>query len=253
MIPKHPFSVVIICNNESRTIRNCILSAQRVSDDVVVVDSGSTDGTQEIARSVGARVFDYEWKGYSANKNFGNEQAKHDWIISLDGDEVMNEELIHILHNLIPQARHVYRLNSLVNFGGQWIRHSGWFPVWKHRIFNRKEVSWNQALVHEDLSPLEGMTIVSLKGLLHHYSFKDIEDHQERTERYSQLRVREWLESGKGPGLLKRLFGPSFRWFKTYFLKRGFLDGKMGWYISCSDARMIRRQIQLYDRIKSEQ
>ena len=253
MKSKHPFSVVIICNNESRTIKDCILAAQRVSEDIVVVDSGSTDGTQGIAKSLGARVFDYEWKGYSANKNYGNEQAENDWIISLDGDEVMDEELIHLLQKLSPQSRHVYRLNSLVNFGGKWIRHSGWFPVWKHRIFNRKEVSWNQALVHEDLGPLEDMTIISLNGLLHHFSFKDIEDHQERTERYAQLRVREWMEKGKGPSLIKRIFGPSFRWFKTYIIKRGFLDGKMGWYISCSNARMIRRQIQIYDHIKSEQ
>lgn len=245
------YSVVIICNNEEATIGQCIQAAKQVSNDIIVVDSGSTDNTPSIVKASGAHFFEYEWKGYSANKNFGNGKAKNDWIISLDADEVMDNELISIIKNLKPSKGTVFQLNSLVNFEGQWIRHSGWFPVWKHRIFNKQEVAWNDSLVHEDLSPLEDKKIVKLNGVLLHYSFKDKEDHLKRIETYAKLRAQEWIQKKKSPSILKRFFGPSFRWFRTYILKLGLLDGKAGWYISANNAKMIRKQIQFFDQLKS--
>lgn len=246
--PTH-FSVVIICRNEARTITSCIRTALRVSDDIVVVDSGSTDGTDRLAEQLGARVIRHTWDGYGANKNLGIRAAACDWIISIDADEVMNDDLIHYLSSFSPQRGTVYQLNSLVYFEGQWVRYSGWHPVWKNRIFHKKDQRWNDAAVHEDLTPLTGTAIERLPGLLLHYSYKDKADHQDRMYRYAQLKAEVWYKNGKRPGLIKRWLGPAFRSFHSYIIKQGWRDGQVGKYIAQSNAEMIRLAIKAYDQL----
>ncbi|NNF35887.1 MAG: glycosyltransferase family 2 protein [Saprospiraceae bacterium] len=243
------YSVIIIARNEAKHILASIESAFKVTDDVVVVDSGSSDDTVTIAKKAGARVYEYGWHGYGGNKNFGNQQAKNDWIISIDGDEIISPALIDTINQLIPENQTVYQLNSMVNYAGRWIKHSGWYPRWKHRMFNRKECKWNDALVHEDLTPLDDKKIIRLKGDLLHYSYSSISEHKDKVKEYAHLKARKWIEQGKRPSIGKRYLGPFFNLLKTYVLKFGFLDGKAGWTIARIDATMAREEISQYDRL----
>ena len=247
------FSTVIIARNEEKRIRQCIESALRISSDVIVVDSGSSDRTVELAKESGARVFEYGWYGYGANKNFGNEQAQNDWIISIDGDEIISPELARVLLGLNPEMGTVYQLNSMVNYGGTWIKHSGWYPQWKHRIFNKTECKWNDALVHEDLTPISNKKVKRLKGDLLHYSYETIEEHHQKINDYAELKANSWIDSGKNPSFMKRWLGGPFNFFKTFILKAGFLDGWAGWSIALMDARMARLQIHYFDELKKKQ
>jgi glycosyltransferase involved in cell wall biosynthesis len=241
------FSAVIIANNEELHIRDCISSLLKVTNDIVLVDSGSTDKTVEIAKELGARVFNYEFKGYGANKNFGNKQAKYDWIISLDGDEVLSSKLIDEINYLIPKSKHVYALNSLVNYGGSWIKHSGWYPKYKNRIFNRKESSWNDAMVHEDLTPLHDKTIVKLSGDILHYSYESYLEHRKKAIQYGKLKALEWDRVGQIPGPFKKWGSPLFAFLKSYLIQKGFLDGKAGLHIAKMNYLQYRTAIQQFN------
>ncbi len=247
------FSAVIIANNESAHIEEVIAAVAQITDDIVVVDSGSTDNTVELARNAGARVYEKNWEGYGVNKNFGNKKAKYNWIISIDGDEVLSQELIQTLQSLRPQTNHVYQLNSLVNYCGKWIRHCGWYPRYKKRIFNKQEVSWNHAQVHEDLEPLSGKKLVKLTGDIWHYSYDSFPDHYQKIINYARLKAARDIQYGKSPSAWKRIFGPAFNFFKTYILKLGFLDGKEGKQIALMDALMTKLQVKYYDQLIKEQ
>jgi glycosyltransferase involved in cell wall biosynthesis len=248
-----PFSVVIICRDEARTITSCINAAKRLSHDIIVVDSGSSDGTDLLAQEAGATLIRHAWEGYGANKNVGIRAAAHDWIISVDADEVMNEDLILYLSTFVPERGTVYQLNSLVHLEGQWVRYSGWHPVWKNRIFHKRDQRWNDAAVHEDLTPLANAAIERLPGLLLHYSYKDRADHQQRMHKYAALKAEVWYKSSKGPGLLKRWLGPSFRAFQSYVIKQGWRDGDIGRYIATSNATMMRLAIKAYDDLAKKE
>ena len=243
------FSVVIIARNESDYIEACIQSALRVSDDVVLIDSGSTDDTVDIARKCGARIYEPGWMGYGGNKNFGNAKAINDWIISIDGDEIISEELVHSLKGFKPQLGTVYQLNSMVNYAGSWIKHSGWYPRWKHRIFNRRECQWNDAPVHEDLIPLHDKKVEQIKGDLLHYSYKSVSEHRSKVIEYARLKATKSIRLKKSPSLAKRYLGAYFNFIKTYFIRAGFLDGKAGWTIARMDAMMVKEELKAYDSL----
>lgn len=237
-------SAVIIANTEAHQIEKCILAVKQVTDDIVLVDSGSKDHTVELARSLGVRVFEYGWKGYSQNKNFGNEQTRSNWILSIDADEVLSPELIQSLKNLAPEEDSVYELDRANHFCGQWIKHSGWYPDWKVRVFNKKKVAWQGDYVHETLSIPNTFKKVKLTGKLLHYSYQNDQDHLDRIERYSQLSAEKLYAEGKALSVIKMYGAPLFRFFRTFILKRGFLDGKAGWTISKRNAYMVYRKYQ---------
>lgn len=239
------FSTVIITKNEADNIERTIRAVQQVCEDIVVVDSGSTDDTISICRRLGVRVFEYEWKGYSANKNFGAAQAQFDWILSIDADEVLSAALIQTLQNLHPQQETVYAIDILTNYCGQWIRHSGWYPCWRTRLYHRQEVRWNDDLAHEGLLIPTHFKEKRLQGIVEHYSYKSYADHDERIERYAQLSAKNLYLQKKKPSWVKLYLGPPFRFFRTLVLKLGFLDGKAGWIISRKDAYLVYRKYRL--------
>ena len=244
---KHKWSAVIITRNEEKHLSSCIQSIQGITDDIIVVDSGSTDDTISIAESHGAQVYEIGWNGYGANKNFGTSKAKHNWIISIDGDEVISDSLKESILSLEPDRGSVYLLNSLVNYAGTWIKHCGWYPRYKIRIFNREDCLWDDAKVHENLTPLAGMKQIKLSGDLLHYSYNSIHDHEKRITDYARLRAEGWIENNQAPSLSKRYFGSWFQFIKTYIVKLGFLDGHAGWTISKMNAKLSRLQIKFYD------
>ena len=246
---KIPVSAVIICRNVARTIGPCVEALTKVTDEVLVLDSDSDDGTLEICREYGVRLVNQPFLGYSATKNIGNEMARYDWILSIDADEVLSDELIASLRNVKPAPGTVYALDRLTNFCGKWIHHCGWYPEWKVRLFNRNEVFWKDELVHETLHIPKGHKIVRLPGKLLHYSFADEKDHLQRMEKYARLGAEDLYRRGKRPPMWKKFLSPPARFVKTYFLKLGILDGRAGWLISRRNAWMVWKRYRLLDEM----
>lgn len=237
-----PFSVVIITHNVATTLESCLKPLILLADEVLILDSFSDDGTVEICQKMGVRLLPQEFLGFSQTKNLGNSLAKHDWILSLDADEVLSDELAESLRRLRPENGKVYALDRLTSFCGQWIHHCGWYPDWKIRLFNRKDVCWQGDFVHETLAVPADFQEVRLHGKLHHYSYKDSDDHFRRMEKYARLAAQELYSKGKKASFLKLLVAPFARFIRTYFIKKGFLDGRAGWTISVRNAWMVRRR-----------
>lgn len=229
-------SAVIITRNEAKNIGRCLASLQDVADEIIVVDAHSDDHTVEICRQHGAQVYLKDWEGYAANKNFGNERATHHHILSLDADEVLSPELARAIVAEKAQLKPLYSFNRLTNYCGQWIRHCGWYPDPKLRLFDRRIARWEGPFVHEYLACSSDLPVCHLPGDLWHYSFRSLSDHLQRVDRYSTLAAQE-LHNKKAGGLWgKLLTAPPLKFFKCYVLKKGCLDGFYGFCICAISA-----------------
>lgn len=228
-------SATIITRNESANIRECLESLQWVSE-ILVVDQFSEDGTAEIARSLGARVFQETWHGFSRQKNIAIEKAQGPWILSLDADErltpALQREIEAILEADGPEdGYHVARRNY---FCGRWIRYGGWYPDYSLRLFRKSAGRFAERNVHERVV-VQGKTRY-LKHPMEHFTYASVGDYLSRMERYSGLAASEVLSAGKQPGWSSMLFRPLFTFLKMYGLKRGFLDGREGFFLAVSYA-----------------
>lgn len=238
-------SAVIITKNEATNIAQCLQSLLTVVDEILLIDAFSIDDTVKIAQELGAKVIQVKWEGYSQNKNYGNQLAKHDWILSVDADEVLSPKLINSIRALKLNESQVYSINRLNNYCGQWIKHCGWHPDWNNRLFHRKKTEWKGDFVHEKLNFPSSTKIVRLEGLLYHYSYQNSADHWQRIERYAQLSAQQLFQNGKKATFIKLCLAPIARFIRTYFLKMGFLDGKVGWTISVRTGYLVRKKYQL--------
>lgn len=224
-------SGVVITLNEERNIERCIQSMQGVCDEIIVLDSYSTDNTKAICEGLNVRFIEKEWLGYSASKNYANSLAKHDYILSIDADECLSEELKEsIKHQKNNGLSGAYSLNRLTNYMGTWVKHCGWYPDKKVRLFP-KDVLWEGAYVHEELN-LKDYSVQELNGKLHHYSYYDTKDHRARADKYSLLTAQKMNAKGKKAGPLKPYISAIAKFNSVYFIKLGFLDGKAGWNIA---------------------
>lgn len=242
-------SAVIISKNEGDRIATCIESLIPLTDDIIVVDSGSTDGTKEKATNLGAKVFESKWLGYGNTKNFGHTLSKYDWIISIDADESLSKDLLHELKNTDFEFGCVYSIDRQNIYLGKKIKYSGWSPDWVHRVFNKNEAKWNDNLVHEKLIFPDSFKTKKLKHKLIHNSYRSIEDHRDKIEKYAALRAQIWRDKGRHPNVIKRWLGPVFKAFKSYILKLGILDGREGWMIAKMNAHLVKRQIYFFDNL----
>ena len=243
-------SVVIIAKNEEANIGRSIQSCLRISDDIIVMDTGSTDNTKNIASELGAKVFETEWLGYGITKNKANALAKYDWILSLDADEALSNTLIQSILNTDFQSNNIYQLNRITSIGEKWIKHSGWYPQYLPRIFEKSQIKWDNAHVHEKLIIPKHTKRQTLLGNLLHYSFKDFSDLNQRLSHYSKLKAKQWKQESRRISILKLYFGPLARFMSSYFFKLGFLDGAEGYKIAVEEARMIGKALQYYKKIK---
>ena len=245
-------SAVIITYNETRNIKRCIASLQGIADEILVVDSFSTDATPSICKGLGVQFHQREWKGYSKQKNYGNGLASNDWILSIDADEALSEELkTSILSEKQGGDRVNFSFNRLTNYCGKWIRHSGWYPDTKIRMFNRTSDDW-KGEVHEKLTVDPG-TVKKLKGDLLHYSYHSVSDHVKRTDKYSTLGAQELFENGKRSSFFKLIFNPWLKFNRMYFLRAGFLDGMAGFTIALITAYgTFLKYIKLYYLVKNK-
>lgn len=228
-----PVSIVIITKNEADVISECIDKAKLISSDIVIIDNGSTDSTPEIAAAQGCRVYQNSWKGYGANKNIGVELAKHEWILSIDADEIPDLELVRSVQSLkLADPSVVYDIQFKSYFGKKLIRFGSWARGHHIRLFNRRVVSWSEQQVHEELIlPLQ-VRKEKLKGYLHHYSVRDVHECRKKSIYYAGLSAEKYFRNGKEASLINLFISPVFGFLKGYILLLGFLDGREGWDIS---------------------
>lgn len=221
-------SLVVITLNEVEHIGRCLESAKDVVDEMLVLDSGSTDGTIELCEKLGATVIDTPWEGYAATKNKGYTKAANNYILWLDADEALSPELKEAIAQVRDNLKGAYSCNRLNYYYGYPLRHGGLYPDAKPRLFNRNEASWQGDFVHETLKLKTDVAVQHLPGDLLHYTTKDIADHVARINKYSSLVAQEMLQKGKSFSILKLMFSPIWRFKKMYLFKGGFKDGKAG-------------------------
>jgi glycosyltransferase involved in cell wall biosynthesis len=221
-----PLSVVLIAKNAASQIEACLESAA-FADEIVLVDSGSSDGTREIAARRGARVVQKEWLGFGPQKQFAVEQARHDWVLCLDADERVSPALRSSIERaLAAPAAPVYRMARCNRFLGRWLRHGEGYPDWSPRLFDRRSARWSDDAVHEKV--LYAVTPGTLAGDLLHESAEDLARYLEKQNRYTTLAAQQLYERGRRANAFSLLASPLVRFFKFYVLRLGFLDGLAG-------------------------
>lgn len=223
-------SVTIITLNEERNLERCILSVKKLADEILVVDSLSIDRTVAIAEQYGVRVISQPFLGHLEQKNFANEQATYDWVLAIDADEELSTELAENILKIKANPKHkAYHYNRLNNYCGNWIRHSGWYPDRKIRLYNRNAGMWMGENPHDRWTLYDKNDSVGfLKGDLLHYSYDSISAHLKKIERYSDIAARQKVNKGQDCSLLKIWLGPKWKFFKDFFIRLGFLDGYWG-------------------------
>ena len=244
-----PLSATIITRNEERNIARAIRSLA-CADEIVVVDCGSSDDTVPIAKSLGARVVTHGFDGFAAQKNFATAQARHDWILSLDADEELDtvaQAAVQAWKNAPPRAAG-YRFARCARYLGRWIRHSGWYPDHKLRLFDRRCGEWIGAYVHESVT-VKGI-VETMPGEILHYTCDSLQEHRERIEFYTDLSAREMLEQGRKFPAAGRVILPAWIFFETYLIKGGILDGPQGFLIARMAARYVARKFEKLHRLQ---
>jgi (heptosyl)LPS beta-1,4-glucosyltransferase len=230
---EHKITSTIITFNEERNIERCIDALALISDEIIVLDSFSKDRTIEICKSKNVRIEQREWKGYSNAKNYLNQLSTNTFIFSVDADEAPDEKLqLAILTIKKEGLKGVYEVNRLTNYCGKWIKHSGWYPDVKIRIFPKSISKWEGAYVHEELMVEGNPEPINLEGHLLHYSYYSQKDHKERADKYSELTAIKMYEKGKRVGPLKPYISALGRFVAMFIIKKGFLDGKSGFTIA---------------------
>lgn len=253
---RQPLSVAIITLNAASQLEACLQSA-RFADEIVVVDSGSTDGTQALAERHGARVIQQDWLGFGPQKQFAVEAARHDWVLSLDADERVTpalqmaiESALEIGQNsaLTAAAPHAYRFPRCNRFLGRYLKHGEGYPDWSLRLFNRRHARWSDDAVHEKV--VSDGTIGTLAGDLLHDSAESLSSYLTKQNRYTSLAADMALAAGKRSSVGRVALSPLVRFVKFYFVRQGFRDGLPGFVhiaIGCFNsmikyAKMLERQ-----------
>lgn len=233
----HPISAVIITHNEEENIGRCLEALQKVSEEIIIIDSLSTDKTIEIAKGFGAKIFSLQWKGFGPQKNAGLKEATHNYILALDADEVLTDEAIEEINILkIKGLKGVYEFPLLNFYFGKFLKHGLEYPNYKKRLFDKSNVTWNENLVHESLILPAGYPILRLSGHIKHYSYSSIAHYLTKANNYTTVGAIELKSKGKKNYLFKMLFSPSFVFIKSYFIKAGFLDGTHGFVTAIFNA-----------------
>jgi len=240
-------SLCLITLNEEQNLPRCLKSCADLADEIVVLDSGSSDGTEKIARQFGARWQHQDWLGFVGQKNKALSLARHPWVFSLDADEELSSELrdeIKLLKEIEPaDDRSGFSVPRCVLYEGRWIRHGDWYPDRLVRLFRRERAKFTGGKVHERLEA-DGR-IVPLRGELYHHSFRDAADHWARCREYARLWAETQHEAGQSASVIAPCTHALYRWFRGYVLRRGFLDGKQGWRIAAFSAREVLLKYQL--------
>ncbi len=246
-------SVVIICKDAAATIEKTLQSAFAVTTDVVVVDSGSTDGTIEMIAKTPARLITIKWKGYGDAKNNGNKLASHNWILSLDADECIDVQLAGSLKNAdLSDKTTVFTMQRLNYLGIKSIQHGEWSNDIILRLFNKQNAEWDTTAVHEELIIKNVGSAVRLKGVLHHYTSPCINDYKLKLEKYGALMSNKYYSKGKKAYWYKIYFSPVVNFIQNYIIKAGFLDGREGLQIALAHTSYTFKKYKLLKKKQAE-
>ncbi|MEN9559587.1 MAG: hypothetical protein RLZZ502_798 [Pseudomonadota bacterium] len=247
LMPLMPLSLVIITKNAGESIERCIRSVP-FADEVLVIDSGSTDETVALAEAAGARVIQTHWRGFGPQKQFACAQAKHDWVLSLDADEELSpmaQQCVAKLKLSTPEAYAFARQNRLL---GQWLRHGEGFPDWNTRLFHREVGKWSDDKVHERLLCTTRVQRLERAAVLMHRSAESLPDYVRKQIAYTQTQAERQFAQGRRGSVVKLLGGPALRFVKYYVFRLGFLDGLPGLVLAMIGARnAFYKQIFLFD------
>ena len=241
-------SVVIITLNEEQKIARCLDSVLPIADEIIVVDSFSTDATEEICSRYDKLTFvKHAWEGYAAQKNYADSLATYDLIFSIDADEALSDELLDSIKELKAKDindNEVFSMNRLTNYCGKWIKRCGFYPDNKIRIWRRGFAHW-EGLIHEWLVFENNPQKTLLNGDLLHYSYDSPEAYRKQVFHFAELGAKSYYERGKKTGFLHWLFSPAINFVRTYFIKGGFLEGRDGLYICRTAMQATRRKYNL--------
>jgi glycosyltransferase involved in cell wall biosynthesis len=246
-------TAAIITFNEERNIERCITSLLDCVDEILVVDSFSTDKTEEICQKYNVRFIQNPFQGHIEQKNVALELATHDWVLSLDADEALTPALRESVLNTKNETDFGgYKLNRLTNYCGKWVHYCGWYPDTKIRLVNKQHAKWQGVNPHDRLDVLNNAKIGQLKGDLLHYSYYTKEDHFKQIHYFGNIAANELIKKGKTASLLKIAVKTSAQFFKSFVLKRGFLDGKTGFLISIRSAYATYIKYSLVRKLAAE-
>lgn len=230
-----PVSVVIIALNEAKNIAKSVSFLKNHFSDIIIVDSGSSDDTVAIGKSLGCTVIPIRWDGYGKAKNTGNAAAKHDWILSLDADEIPDETLISQLELVnFDNFSVVYDIRFKIYFEKKPINYGNWGIDHHIRLFNRNIASWSDVPVHEDLIFNCPVSVSKLRGHIHHYTISNRAEYVIKNIRYAKLNAIKYFDAGHRATFVKLYLSPIFIFIKDYIVLLGFLDGYAGWLIAKS-------------------
>ena len=250
--PRASVSAVLITRNAAGQLEACLASLGFCAE-IVVVDSGSSDGTCEIARKCGARVIEKEWLGFGRQKQYAVEQASHDWVLCIDADERVSPGLAANIRDVLAKpGAPVYRMPRCNRFLGRWLRHGEGYPDWSARLFDRRSARWSDDPVHEKV--LYAVTPGTLDGDLMHESAESLRDYLDKQNRYTTLAAQQLFEGGRSATALQMVMSPLVRFIKFYFFRLGFLDGLPGLAhtaIGCMNSFMKYAKLLELDRLRS--
>ncbi|MBL0341415.1 MAG: glycosyltransferase family 2 protein [Bacteroidetes bacterium] len=241
-------SVILLTFNEERNIKRCIESVLPVADEIIVVDSFSTDNTAAICSKYAVRFIENPFAGYIEQKNFALSLTSYNYVLSLDADEALSEELINsILEAKQNWDQDGYLMNRLSNYCGKWIHHSGWYPDRKLRLFDSRKGRWGGINPHDKFMLDKNSKTGFLKGDLFHFSYYSFEEHEAQVEKFAEIASRSLLVKGVKSNPFKLVYKPVARFLKTYIINRGFLDGRAGFVIAKMTAKAsYLRYLKLY-------
>jgi len=234
---KLPISLVVVTKNEEKNIERCLRSVPFASD-ILVLDSGSHDRTVEIAKKLGARVFEQHWLGFGAQKNKAAELANYDWILSLDADEALSPELVQEIEQKARELKDqvAYRFPRKSFYLGRWILHGGWYPDFQVRLYHRKHSRWSEESIHEKII---SSSLQSMNNPIEHFVFRDIYHHIETNNRYSTIQAENHFTRKQRFYFWRLFLKPIVKFFECYFVKLGFLDGWPGFFIAVGAAYSV--------------
>jgi glycosyltransferase involved in cell wall biosynthesis len=239
---KVPLSACIIAKNEEDRLGDCLASLA-FCDEVLVVDSHSTDGTRELARARGARVIERDWPGFGPQKEFAVRAAAHDWVLCVDADErvsaALREEIAALAARGFPQHA-AWRMPRLANYLGTWVRHGTWYPDFQVRLFDRRRARWSAAPVHERVELSPGSSLGRLSGDLLHFPYRSFAEHLHTIDQYTSIGARGLFERGRRVRLSDLCLRPWVRFLRFYLLKRGFLLGRRGLLLALLAGHYVR-------------
>ena len=235
-----PLSTVIITYNEEAKIERCITSALKVSDEVIVLDSFSTDKTVDIAKSLGAKVVQHKFMGYIKQRELSVSHASYDLVLALDADEYLSDGLIKEINTVKENPSYdAYRLNRLSSISGHWIRYGSWHPDYIIRLFDKSKVVCDGETPHDRIRAIEGAKVKKIKPVLYHDAHDSIEDRIATIKSHSTVAAQTKFDKGVKSHSFKKYIKTIWKFLSEYFLMLGFLDGYYGWIAAKTTAQYI--------------